>query len=115
MDDHDPAGLEGRGAPTIYHPAPSPYGIPFRCLYAKTVENLLFAGRNISVTHSAMSSTRVMATCALLGQAIGTAAALAIPRGLTPGRWDSRRSPIYSRPYCGTTAPCPACAGRYPP
>ncbi len=84
MDDHDPAGLEGRGAPTIYHPAPSPYGIPFRCLYAKTVENLLFAGRNISVTHSAMSSTRVMATCALLGQAIGTAAALAIPRGLTP-------------------------------
>ena len=84
MDDHDPAGFRSAGAPTVFHPAPSPYGIPFRCLYSKNIENLLFAGRNISVTHAAMSSTRVMATCALCGQAVGTAAAIAVKEGLTP-------------------------------
>jgi len=76
MDDHHPAGIYYPGAPTIFHPAPSPYGIPYRSLYSRNVENLLFAGRNISVTHAALSSTRVMGTCALLGQAVGTAAAL---------------------------------------
>lgn len=87
MDDHHPAGLLYRGGPTIFHPAPSPYGIPYRCLYSRNIANLLFAGRNISVTHAALSSTRVMATCAILGQAAGTAAALcqrhsATPRGI---------------------------------
>ena len=91
MDDHDPAGFRSAGAPTVFHPAPSPYGIPFRCLYSKNIENLLFAGRNISVTHAAMSSTRVMATCALCGQAVGTAAAIAVKEGLTPrGVYETR-------------------------
>lgn len=80
MDDHHPAGFRTDEPPTIYHAAPSPYGIPFGCLYSKDVPNLMFAGRNISMTHAAMSSTRVMATCALLGQAVGTAAALAVER-----------------------------------
>ncbi len=84
MDDHHPAAIEHKGAPTIFHPAPSPYGIPYRVLYSRNVENLFFAGRNISATHMAMSSTRVMATCAILGQAVGTAAALAVANGLTP-------------------------------
>jgi hypothetical protein len=84
MDDHHPAGLLYPGKPTIFHPAPSPYGIPYRCLYSKEIENLYFAGRNISVTHAAMSSTRVMATCSLLGQAVGTAAAIATAKGLSP-------------------------------
>jgi hypothetical protein len=84
MDDHHPAGLRHPGKPTIFHPAPSPYGIPYRCLYSRNVENLLVAGRNISATHAALSSTRVMGTCAVLGQAAGTAAALAAARGLTP-------------------------------
>ncbi len=84
MDDHHPAGMNYPGMPTIFHPAPSPYGIPFRSLYSKNIDNLLFAGRNISVTHSAMSSARVMATCALLGQAAGTAAALAVKNNLSP-------------------------------
>lgn len=44
----------------------------------------MFAGRNISVTHVALSSTRVMATCALLGQAAGCAAAVAVQNGLAP-------------------------------
>lgn len=90
MDDHHPAGIYYPGKPTIFHPAPSPYGIPYRCLYSRNVSNLLFAGRNISVTHAALSSTRVMATCALLGQAAGTAAALGVrhnvsPRGIASG------------------------------
>jgi FAD dependent oxidoreductase len=84
MDDHHPAGLAHPGVPTIFHPAPSPYGIPYRCLYSRNVGNLFFAGRNISVTHAALSSTRVMGTCAILGQAIGTAAALATSKGVTP-------------------------------
>lgn len=84
LDDHDPAGFSGRGEPNIHHPAPSPYGIPYRCLYSRNTENLFFAGRNISVTHAALSSTRVMGTCALLGQAVGAAAALAVRHGLSP-------------------------------
>ncbi len=86
MDDHNPAGFRhtsGKGT-TVYHQAPSPYGIPYRCLYSKNIDNLFFAGRNISVTHAAMSSTRVMATCALLGQAVGTAAAIAAAAGASP-------------------------------
>ena len=84
MDDHHPAAFRHPGAPTIFHPAPAPYGIPYRCLYSRTIDNLFFAGRNISCTHLAMSSTRVMATCATLGQAVGTAAALAVAHGETP-------------------------------
>lgn len=84
MDDHHPDGVRHPGAPTIFHPAPSPYGIPYRCLYSKNIDNLFFAGRNISVTHMALSSTRVIGTCSLLGQAAGTAAALAIARGASP-------------------------------
>ncbi len=84
MDDHHPGGLRSKEKPTIFHPAPSPYGLPYRALYSKNVDNLMFAGRNISVTHSAMSSTRVMATCALLGQAAGTGAMLAIKNQLSP-------------------------------
>lgn len=90
MDDHHPAGIYYPGKPTIFHPAPSPYGIPYRSLYSRNIENLLFAGRNISVTHAALFSTRVMATCAILGQAAGTAAALCTrhncaPRALSSG------------------------------
>lgn len=88
MDDHHPGGLRWPGQPTIFHPAPSPYGIPYRSLYSRNIANLFFAGRNISVTHAALSSTRVMATCAIIGQAVGTAAALAtrehgLPRDIT--------------------------------
>ena len=84
MDDHHPAGFNYPGEPTIFHPAPSPFGIPYRSLYSKNIENLFFAGRNISATHAAMSASRVMATCATLGQAVGTAAAIAIDNQITP-------------------------------
>lgn len=84
MDDHHPAGLKHKGDPTEFHLAAAPYGISYRCLYSKNVENLMCAGRNISVTHAALSSTRVMATCAIIGQAVGTAAAMAVCEGMTP-------------------------------
>ena len=84
MDDHHPSGIRTTEKPTIFHPAPSPYGIPYRVLYSRNIENLMFAGRNISATHAALSSTRVMATCGVMGQALGTAAAIAVKNNLTP-------------------------------
>lgn len=79
MDDHNPGGFYYTGGPqTIFHPAPSPWGIPYRALISKNIDNLVFAGRNISVTHAALSSSRVMATCSLLGQALGTGVAMAV-------------------------------------
>ncbi len=84
MDDHDPRGFYSGGHPNVNYPVCQPYGIPYRCLYSRNVDNLFFAGRNISVTHWALSSTRVMGTCATLGQAVGAAASLAVRDGLTP-------------------------------
>ena len=55
---------------------PGVYQIPFRSLYSKNIGNLMMAGRNISASHVALSSTRVMATCAVCGQAVGAAAFL---------------------------------------
>jgi FAD dependent oxidoreductase len=67
-----------------YH-ARGTYDIPYRCLYSRNVPNLFLAGRIISVSHVAFSSTRVMATCAYAAQAVGVAAALCARQGLQPG------------------------------
>jgi len=48
------------------------YQIPYRCIYSKNIKNLLFAGRNISVSHVALGTTRLMGTCSIIGQAAGT-------------------------------------------
>ncbi len=91
MDDHNPKGMLANthnDSPSILHPAPSPYGIPYRSLYSANIKNLFFAGRNISATHAAISSTRVMATCALLGQAVGTAAALCVNDNMSSSKLD---------------------------
>ena len=71
--------------PVEQHPVPWLYDIPLRCCVARDVPNLMFAGRNISATHVAFSSTRVMATCAVVGQGVGTAAAFAVHAGVDPG------------------------------
>jgi hypothetical protein len=84
MDEHDSAGFHNRELGTIYHPTPSPYGIPYRCLYSRNIDNLFCAGRNISATHLAASSSRVMATGSTMGQAVGIAASIAVSHGLTP-------------------------------
>ena len=83
MDDHFPEGINYKdGYPTVFHPAPQPWGLPLRCMISKNIQNLVFAGRNISVTHAALSSSRVMATCSTLGEALGTAVAQAIHGGM---------------------------------
>ncbi len=84
VDDHFPAGFYHKGTPNTDIKTPAPYSIPYRSLYSKNVQNLFFAGRNISMTHTAMSSIRVMATCALLGEAVGKAAVIASQYGVTP-------------------------------
>jgi hypothetical protein len=58
-----------------------PYGIPYRALIPKTLENVLVAGRCISGNRESAASFRVMATCMAMGQAAGTAAALAVENG----------------------------------
>ena len=92
MDDHFPEGFYyKKGYPTIFHPAPTPWGLPLRCMISKNIGNLLFAGRNISVTHAALSSSRVMATCSVLGQALGTAIAQAVKNGQHPSDIDIKK------------------------
>lgn len=77
IDLHPPSGVDAVGeqpyTPTHF---PHLYSIPLRCYHSRNVANLFFAGRNLSATHVAFASTRVMKTCAIGGQAVGTAAAL---------------------------------------
>ncbi len=84
LDDHDPRGFYHKGNATDIDPVENVYGIPYRCVYSANIGNLFFAGRNISATHAAMSSSRVMMTCAILGQAVGMAAAVAIENNTDP-------------------------------
>lgn len=60
-----------------------PYGIPLRICMSKDVDNLMMAGRNVSVTHAALGTVRVMATTALMGQAVGVASAVAVREKLS--------------------------------
>lgn len=86
LDDHPPEGIDNTGiAPYRSIPLKAPYSIPLRSLYAKGFKNLFMAGRNVSVSHVALSSTRVMATCAIMGQAAGTAMAYCNEHNMTPG------------------------------
>ena len=61
-----------------------PYAIPYRCLYSRDVPNLFMAGRDISVTHVALGSVRVMRTCAMMGEVVGMAAAVCRRREALP-------------------------------
>jgi hypothetical protein len=85
LDDHPPGGFDRSDIPpnTVIRPD-DVFDIPFRALYSKNVPNLMMAGRNISATHAAFTSTRVMGTCAVIGQAVGTAAAICCERGIAP-------------------------------
>lgn len=68
MDFHPAEGLSSEKNNCVQIPV-NVYAIPFRCLYNRKVENLLFAGRDIGTKREAFSSSRVMNTCALSGQA----------------------------------------------
>jgi hypothetical protein len=79
IDTHPPEGIDAPHLPPCHqHPLLHLYDIPLRSCLATSPRNLLFAGRNLSATHIAFASTRVMATCAAIGQGVGTAAALAL-------------------------------------
>lgn len=85
MDTHPPAGIDARDEHPCSQPqTPYLYGIPLRSLVSADIGNLLFAGRNISATHIAFSSTRVMATCTVMGEAIGTFVAAAVRLNCPP-------------------------------
>lgn len=62
----------------------APYTIPYRCLYSRNISNLFIAGRNISTTHVAFGSTRVMRTCGMMGEVVGFAAYLSKKYRTTP-------------------------------
>jgi hypothetical protein len=55
-----------------------PYSVPYRTLYSRNIDNLFMAGRNISVTHAALGTIRVMRTTGMMGEVVGMAASLAI-------------------------------------
>ena len=57
------------------------YGIPFRSLLPLKVENLLITGRCVSADSTGAGAIRVMPPCVAMGQAAGTAAALAVKTG----------------------------------
>lgn len=61
-----------------------PYAIPYRCLYSRSLDNLFMAGRNISVTHVALGSVRVMRTGGMMGEVVGMSAALCKRHATTP-------------------------------
>ncbi|MDZ7616624.1 MAG: FAD-dependent oxidoreductase [Patescibacteria group bacterium] len=78
-------GMEFRSV--AHHKRIEPYPIPFRCLYSRNVENLMMAGRQISVTHVALGTIRVMRTTGMMGEVLGMAASLCkkhetLPRGV---------------------------------
>ena len=84
IDLHPPKGIYSPGKPAEFNGFPRLYSIPFRCLYSGNISNLMMAGRNISTTHVAFGSTRVMATCAIQGQAAGTAASICKNHNILP-------------------------------
>lgn len=86
IDLHPPQGMYAEASGSKHWHADGIYHIPFRSLYSANVRNMLMAGRNISASHVAFGTTRVMATCACLGEAAGTGAALCAARSLTPRR-----------------------------
>ncbi len=84
IDLHPPQGMYAEASGSKHMHADGNYHIPYRSLYTANVGNLLFDGRNISASHVAFGTTRVMATCAVIGEAAGTAASLCAAKGVSP-------------------------------
>ena len=61
-----------------------PYPVPYRCLYSRNVPNLFMAGRDISVTHIALGTTRLMRTHGMMGEVVGMAASICKKHGCNP-------------------------------
>ena len=84
IDLHPPGGMYATEAGSRHWHPDGNYHIPLRSLYSRNVGNMWMAGRNISASHVAFGTTRVMATCGVVGEAAGAAAALAHQLGRTP-------------------------------
>ena len=85
FDDHPSLGFDAyTESPYRSIPVDDVYNIGLGSLYSRNIDNLFMAGRNISVSHVAFGSTRVMGTCAVAGQAVGTAAALCLKEDCKP-------------------------------
>ena len=91
MDLHYPdkryaKGFEGREFISEAHfgKFKPPFWAPYRCLYSRTIPNLFMAGRDISVTHDALGTVRVMRTGGAMGEIVGIAAALCRKYSATP-------------------------------
>jgi hypothetical protein len=61
-----------------------PYAVPYRCFYSRNVPNLFMAGRDISVTHVALGTVRVMRTTGMMGEVVGMAASVCRKHATTP-------------------------------
>jgi hypothetical protein len=61
-----------------------PYPIPYRCLYSRNIDNLMMAGRNISVTHVALGTVRVQRTTGMMGEVLGMAASICKKHSCAP-------------------------------
>ncbi len=73
---------------------PMPFHIPYRCFYSRNIPNLFMAGRDVSVTHDALGTVRVMRTGGMMGEAVGMAAAICMnhdtdPRGVYEKHWSA--------------------------
>ena len=96
LDEHPPGGFDAtEQRPFVSIKLPEVYNIPLRSLYSKDIENLFMAGRNASCSHVAFTSTRVMATCAVMGQAAGTAAALCVKADQSPRQFASEDQLVF--------------------
>jgi len=88
IDLHYPVPTKGMDAEpfrsTAKHTRIKPYPVPYRCLYSRNINNLFMAGRNISVTHVALGTVRVMRTTGIMGEVVGIAAGLCIKHDTTP-------------------------------
>jgi len=86
IDIHDPKGGKTQ---FMFLQEGGSYNIPYRCLVPQEIENLIVAGKNISATHEAVGTTRLQATVMAIGQAAGTAAALAVKSEISPRRMNA--------------------------
>ena len=85
VDSLNASQFGGRAFKTVAkHKYFEPYPIPYRCLYSRNVGNLFMAGRDISCSHVAMGSVRVMRTCGMMGEVVGLAASVCHRHGSLP-------------------------------
>ncbi|ACQ78581.1 conserved hypothetical protein [Beutenbergia cavernae DSM 12333] len=84
IDLHPPGGMYASESGSRHWHPDGNYHVPLRSLYSANTRNMWLAGRNISASHVAFGTTRVMATCAVIGEAAGVAAALAVADGVAP-------------------------------